>query len=200
MAHSSSLAGGLGLTLRFALGFVFLLAAIPKLRSRREFAQAVSSYQLVPLSRVDLVATWLPRLELLCAFALLVGVFVTPVGIAAAALLFSFAGAVAVNLLRGREIDCGCNGAVAPRRIGWGLAVADVFMACAALFVAVVNPRVLSVVSIGTRPTSLTSGEGLALVFVGALVVVAQILAFAARRVTRTAGELDALVSEGVFS
>lgn len=117
---------------RFLLGFVFLASSIPKLAAPDDFSRAVANYRLVPPSLAAPVARVLPLLELGCALALLIGVGVPHVALVVGALLLAFATAVAVNLGRGRTIDCGCRGAAAPRRISWPLVARDVGLAAVA--------------------------------------------------------------------
>lgn len=166
------------LGLRFALAFVFLIAAIPKLFGRAELERAVANYALVPSSLVAIVAAWLPRLELGLAFALFLGVAVVPVAAGAAVLLLAFATVVALNLARGRRIDCGCQGSVAPRRIGWGLVTADLSLAAAAVAVAIASPRHLGVDWLGVSGrSSLSIDEGVAILTIaGGLVLTKQLI------------------------
>jgi hypothetical protein len=163
------------LSFRFMLAFVFLTAAIPKLLGRREFERAVANYALLPPAVVGPVAAWLPRLELAGAVALLVGILVVPVAIALCVLLVAFALAVAVNLLRGRLIDCGCFSSVAPRRIGWPLVGADLGLAGMAATVALADPAVLAVITPDSG-SSLSSAEGVAVVTLAAVLVLGYLL------------------------
>ena len=165
-------------TFRFMLAFVFLAAALPKLVGRREFEQAVRNYRVVPSSLVPVVAAWLPRLELACAVALFGGIFLRPVAVALSVLLVCFAGAVAVNLARGRRFDCGCQVSVAPRQIDWGVVVVDLALAGLAATVAVAAPRVFAVDAFRAGESqSITTGDAVALLFVaGALFLVYQLL------------------------
>lgn len=117
---------------RFLLGFVFFASSIPKLAARHEFSRAVANYRLLPSRLTASVARALPPLELACSLALLIGVAVPYVAFVVAALLLAFAAAVAVNLARGRTIDCGCRGAAAPRRISWRVVARDVALAAMA--------------------------------------------------------------------
>jgi hypothetical protein len=166
------------LTFRFILGFAFFAAAVPKLVAAGDFQRAVANYALLPPVLVRPVATWLPRLELLCASALLLGVAITPVAIGVAALLAVFASAVTTNLLRGRTIDCGCAGAVAPRQIGWGLVAGDLLLAGMAIVAAIANPDVLApdLLAPAASASSLTSQDGLALLLLASTLVLAQLL------------------------
>lgn len=124
------------LSLRLWIGSVFLLAALPKLFASAEFERAVVNYELLPQSAARATARALPWLELACSLGLLAGVAVPVSSSVAALLLTSFAIAVTVNLSRGRKIECGCSGSVAPRKISWPLVVRDVAVAGAAAYLA----------------------------------------------------------------
>lgn len=93
----------IALGFRFVLASVFILAGLAKLPRRREFEQAVRRYELVPARFARPIATWLPPLELACGLLLVAGLATAPVSLLLASLLCLFTGAVAVNLLRGRE-------------------------------------------------------------------------------------------------
>jgi uncharacterized membrane protein YphA (DoxX/SURF4 family) len=146
---------------RFALAAVFLGAGLAKLVRPAEFAGAVDAYRLVPAALVRPLATWLPRLEVAAAALLALGVASRPAALAALALLLGFAAAIAVNLLRGRTIDCGCLGTAAPRRIGWPLVARNLVLAGMALLVAAAAPRVLALPGplADGRPSGLDAGR-----------------------------------------
>lgn len=105
---------------RAALALLLGIAAIGKLRQRARWHDALAAYRLLPDILLAPVALALPIAELATAAGLVAGV--APAGIAAALLLLVFAGAMAVNLLRGRRaLDCGCNPAARPQPISWAL-------------------------------------------------------------------------------
>lgn len=108
---------------RFLLGYVFLHAAVPKLRDRGEFELAVSNYELLPTRLVRPVARTLPLIELCCGAALICGFAIAVVGLIAGALFAAFGFAMARSLLRGRSFDCGCAGSTVSRRISWPLVI-----------------------------------------------------------------------------
>lgn len=167
---SEELIGAAAITSRFAIGFVFLFAAIPKLVERREFERTVASYALIPNRLVPVVAGWLPRLEFACALMLLLGLATTLVAAVTALMLATFAVAVAVNLVRGREMSCGCFSTVAPRTIGWSLVAGDVLLAGMAGLVAVQAPDVLALGQLGGDTNVISTGEAVgALVLAGCL-------------------------------
>jgi len=182
---SEELVDAAALTLRFVLAFVFLTAAVPKLLAPGEFRRAVANYALLPARLIAPVSTWLPWLELLCGLALLLGVAVLPVAILAGFLLLVFAVAVGANLMRGRQIDCGCFSSVAPRQIGWGLVAGDLALAGMAVAVAVRNPDVLAV-DTQRASSSVSSEDGMATLIVAASLVLAY-LVLSSLRALRTA-------------
>jgi uncharacterized membrane protein YphA (DoxX/SURF4 family) len=129
---------------RFLVGFVLLVAALPKLGALDAFVRVASDYAIVPRRIATRVFRPMPVVEFLCGLCLVVGFAVRPAAIAAATLLIAFCAAVSINLLRGRRMDCGCGGSLAPRQISWTLVVADFTLASLAVLAATVSPSVLS--------------------------------------------------------
>lgn len=94
-----------------AVAVILASAATHKLRAPARFANQVEDYQLLPRGLVRPVARVLPFIEVAVAFALLVPASRHAAALAAAALLAGYAGAISINLWRGRrDIDCGCAG------------------------------------------------------------------------------------------
>jgi hypothetical protein len=94
-----------------AVAVILASAATHKLRAPARFANQVEDYQLLPRSLVRPVARLLPFVEVAVAFALLVPASRGTAALAAAVLLAGYAGAISINLWRGRrDIDCGCAG------------------------------------------------------------------------------------------
>jgi hypothetical protein len=136
----------LRLLLRAALTLLFGWAAAHKLRDVASFRAAIDAYELLPPvwsvpAGVALIAAevgvaaglWLPR--------------VAPVAAIAAALLLAlYAGAIGVNLVRGRrDIDCGCAGPAHRQPISAALVLRNVVLAVAALAAALpAAPRALT--------------------------------------------------------
>jgi len=117
-------------TLRAALALLFLVAATHKLRDPARFRATLAAYRLVPAAMAPAVVA----AELGVAAALVVPGVRVPALAAAAALLAVYAGAVAVNLARGRtDLDCGCAGPAARRPIDGTLVVRNGVVAAAAL-------------------------------------------------------------------
>ena len=120
-------------TARLSLGLLFLLAVVHKLRGLRDFRQTLSAYRIVPEVLVTGTVVAVVAAELL-VLGLLVGDR-RPIGFAAAGcLLAAYAGAIAVNLLRGRDrIDCGCVGAAGREGLSWWLVGRNVGIAAIGL-------------------------------------------------------------------
>ena len=97
---------------------LFATASLHKLRDLARFDEVFTAYALVPrLGRLR-TAPLVPVLELAVALGLLGGVSRGYAAAAGAALLIGYAGAIAVNLRRGRrELDCGCGGPNGERKI-----------------------------------------------------------------------------------
>lgn len=93
---------------QIALGLLFVVAALPKLADPPSFAHMIYNYRLLPGGLVNLAALVLPWLELLAGVALLLGVWSRSAASVIAVLLLVFMTAIAINLLRGNAIDCGC--------------------------------------------------------------------------------------------
>ncbi|MGI9327836.1 MAG: MauE/DoxX family redox-associated membrane protein [Pseudomonadales bacterium] len=99
------------------LAGVFAGALAHKLRHRLRYRAALAAYRLVPKPAVAFIATLLTALELTIVALLLL---LQPLGTLLAAVVLSlYAGAIAINLLRGhRQIDCGCGDEPTPLS-GW---------------------------------------------------------------------------------
>ncbi len=102
----------------YFLSALLLLSGLAKLRDA-QFEQAVLGYGLLPPGLARVVAKILPSGEVVLALFLALGPTTLPALMTAGFLLFGFAGAIAINLLRGRDLDCGCMGSSAPTRITW---------------------------------------------------------------------------------
>jgi uncharacterized membrane protein YphA (DoxX/SURF4 family) len=94
----------------FALGLVFVLAALPKIADPPSFAKAIWFYQLAPAWSLHPAALVLPWLELACGLALCLGIWTRAAAGWIATLLVVFMLALAINLARQHPVDCGCFG------------------------------------------------------------------------------------------
>jgi uncharacterized membrane protein YphA (DoxX/SURF4 family) len=108
------------LVLRIVLGAVFVYAAWVKLfgphlwplhlEPWELFALAISSYDILPLKMVELVARTLPWIELLVGLMLLVGRGLRISSTIISLLLLVFFSLMVKAFAQGKEISCGCFG------------------------------------------------------------------------------------------
>lgn len=115
--------------LGWCLALVLWPAAWHKLRHPVEFEQHLQAYRLLP-ERALPIGRVLPWLEWLAGGLLVAGP--RPWGaLLAGALLSVYAWAMAINLWRGRVLDCGCGGE--PQPLSWGLVARNLLMIAMAL-------------------------------------------------------------------
>jgi uncharacterized membrane protein YphA (DoxX/SURF4 family) len=179
--------GAAAVVFRFGLALVFLLSGLAKLPRRSEFTRAVRNYRLVPEGVGELIGKTLPPVEVLAGALLALGLGVRPVAILLAVFLVAFSAAVAINLLRGRTIDCGCFGPVANRQITWWTVARNLVLTAAAIVVAAIQPTALALDRFlpGTPKPDMASGSAVALFFATTLLVVTASLVQDWRRVAR---------------
>ncbi len=124
----------LGLILRGALSVLFGWAASHKLRDVAAFREALANYDLLPRRRLTPAALLLIAMEIGVAVALWLPRRGPSAALAAAGLLGLYAGAIVVNLIRGRyDIDCGCTGAAGRQPLSAALAARNGLLIAAAL-------------------------------------------------------------------
>ncbi len=99
------------IVLRIALGAIFVYAGYVKLKDPWElFALAISSYNLLPLKAVELVARTLPWAEVVIGLMLIAGFQLRIAATACSLLLLVFFSLMVRAYAKGMEIACGCFG------------------------------------------------------------------------------------------
>jgi putative oxidoreductase len=98
----------LTIRVQIALGVIFVVAALPKIVDPPSFAHMIYNYKLVPASILNFMALTMPWIELLAGLALILGIWKGTARTIIGAMLVMFIIAIAINLLRGNAIDCGC--------------------------------------------------------------------------------------------
>jgi uncharacterized membrane protein YphA (DoxX/SURF4 family) len=127
----------LSLAARLVLGVVFLVAGAEKLTALDQFAHAISIYQIVPVSMVNLAALLFVWTEITVGVLLIAGGAVRGSALVAGAMLVVFLIAIFSAMARGLEIDCGCfvnKDGSAGEKVGWPKVFEDVGLLAAALF------------------------------------------------------------------
>ncbi len=85
-----------------------MYASLDKLRHPDTFAEALYNYQLLPDVAINLVAIWLPWLELVSGGLLVLGLWVRGSILVLSGLMVVFLAALGINLAGGLDTHCGC--------------------------------------------------------------------------------------------
>jgi len=93
---------------RFAVGIIFIYAAFYKIIEPATFAKGIWFYHLVPGNLINLMAVFLPWVELVCGIALIVGFQYRGAVRLVNLMMIMFMIALASAVYRGISIDCGC--------------------------------------------------------------------------------------------
>ena len=124
----------LSLICRLTLAIIFFYAGIEKIIDPGDFALAIYNYQLLPDGTINLLAIFLPWLEVLIAASLITGICIRGAALISALLFLTFATALTINLVRGLDISCGCFGA-SSGNISWLYLARDLSLFCMSIFV-----------------------------------------------------------------
>lgn len=118
---------------------LFATAGLHKLRDLPRFDEVFTAYALLPRTAGSRTAPLVPLLELGVTLGLLGGVSRAYAAVAGVTLLIGYAGAITVNLRRGRwDLDCGCGGPNRERKIAPWMVLRN--LALAAVLASVLLP------------------------------------------------------------
>ncbi len=98
----------LTMLVRLFVGGTFIYASFYKIIDPAAFAKSIWFYHLVPGSLINLMALFLPWLELICGMAIIIGISYRGAVILANLMTVVFIAALASAIVRGINIDCGC--------------------------------------------------------------------------------------------
>ncbi|MHB8094551.1 MAG: MauE/DoxX family redox-associated membrane protein [Candidatus Aminicenantales bacterium] len=112
---------------RLLVGGLFIYAGVLKVAEPVDFARNISNYRLVPHVIAFFTALVLPWIEILAGALLVLGVFRRTNALLIAAMLVFFIVLVAVTMIRGIDVDCGCFGTFS-RKADWSLILEDAVM------------------------------------------------------------------------
>jgi uncharacterized membrane protein YphA (DoxX/SURF4 family) len=127
----------LALPIRLYLGVVFLFACVHKILEPSNFAVDIATYQILPLSFINIMAIVLPWLELIAGIMLVIGLRSRTGALLVAGMMAMFTVAVAIAVIRGLDMSCGCfasQGAV-DDPISWSTVARDAGWLALALYV-----------------------------------------------------------------
>ena len=93
---------------RWILGITFIYASYYKILSPTDFSKMVYGYNLFPDVLINLIAIFLPFVELISGLSLLLGIYPRSAALIINGLLLAFILILTINIIRGHEFDCGC--------------------------------------------------------------------------------------------
>jgi uncharacterized membrane protein YphA (DoxX/SURF4 family) len=138
MIDKKSISRVLYLVPRMILGVVFIYASYDKLYHPKAFADIIYHYQILPDRLINMTAIFLPWLELLMGFFLIIGFWIPGTVIWCNFLLVVYIGALSFNLARGLDIDCGCFSTAGGRSIGIETILRDVVFLALSIYLSVI--------------------------------------------------------------
>ena len=94
--------------MRTILGGIFIYASLDKIINPEQFAHALSNYKLLPMGLVNLFALLLPWAEVTIGIFLILGLFEWVSLTLYNILMLTFMAVIALSLMRGLNISCGC--------------------------------------------------------------------------------------------
>jgi putative oxidoreductase len=100
--------GWIEIAFRWILGITFIYASYYKILSPTDFAKMVYGYNLFPDVLINLIAIFLPFVELISGLSLLLGIYPRSAALIINGLLLAFIMLLTINIIRGHEFDCGC--------------------------------------------------------------------------------------------
>ena len=99
------------LLVRFALAVILIFASYDKILDPGGFAKIIYNYRILPENIITVAAIFLPWFEFILGAFLIFGVWMEGTVLMVNILFITFTAAIAVNVARGVNIDCGCFGA-----------------------------------------------------------------------------------------
>jgi putative oxidoreductase len=124
------------------LGGIFLYAAYDKIGDPRPLITIIWGYRILPAGPINLMAIYMPWMELAVGLALVTGWKRQSAALWATLLLISFEVALGINAFRGVNVACGCfSHDAGDVHNAWLLVLRDVPMLAAALVMLVFAPR-----------------------------------------------------------
>ena len=103
---------------RLVIGFIFIYAGMEKISDPNGFARSINNYKLLPLFLINISAIILPWIEVVTGILLIFGISVKENSFIISFLLGIFVLAIAISLIRGLNIDCGCFGTMRGEQVG----------------------------------------------------------------------------------
>jgi len=125
------------LAARWILGLTFIYASLHKILAPADFAKIIYGYDLFLAGLINLMAITIPFAELITGLALILGIYPRSAALIINVMLLGFTVALAINLIRGHEFDCGCfaAGQMGATPSAWVLLGRDFLLLAAGLLI-----------------------------------------------------------------
>ena len=93
---------------RIYIGVVFILASLYKIYEPYAFGLSVATYQIAPLSLINIFTLMLPWMELIVGITLVLGFWTRESAFLISAMMIMFLVSLTIALNRDLQISCGC--------------------------------------------------------------------------------------------
>ncbi len=133
------------LILRLTVASVFIFAGIEKIADPSSFSVSIDNYRLFPDFSINIIAVFLPWLEVFAGILMLFGISVKETALVFNFLLILFIAIVISALARGLNIDCGCFGTAAAQKVGLTKIFENILLLAAGILLQINGSSKLSV-------------------------------------------------------
>lgn len=121
------------LVVRVILGCLFLYSGASKLGDLKNFAEAIENYQIFPRAAIHFFALLVPWVEIFSGIAVTTGILLRGGAFTLTLLLLLFTAAIAISIMNGVDISCGCSLPFAEAaRVGWKKLIENLILLAAA--------------------------------------------------------------------
>ena len=104
---------------RIYLALVFILSGLDKINDLTTFSQSIENYKILPIFIVNIVAIFIPWLELVAGGFLLLGICIKENSTIILTLIVVFTLGIISAIMRNLDIDCGCQGTFDGQKVGF---------------------------------------------------------------------------------
>ena len=98
----------LSLVLRIFIGIISIKASIWKIVTPKIWLENLAAYEIIPFELVNFFAVVIPSVELICGIFLIIGLRTRAAAAFYGLFILLITMGITVNLLRKRQINCGC--------------------------------------------------------------------------------------------
>jgi len=103
---------------RIVIALMFIIVGVGKIAHPEEFAREINNYQILPIIFINPLAIFLPWLELITGLMILFGMQIRANAIIVLGMLIIFTTGVAIAVVKGLSINCGCYSQIAAQKVG----------------------------------------------------------------------------------